>query len=291
MLVATREDDAWQAPHELGEGAIGDVAIDNSGAVTVAWATSDRVVTVARRVGGQWENPQVLSRDGESPEVAVNRHGDLALVWTTWEGVGVALRPHDTGRWTPPSSIHGPWHPEDAKVAIDDLGRALAMWPRSEEEESFARRHLAWARTTNDGTWTSAQYLDVHARADLIGDMLGLSMNPEGQAVAAWSSDDAGFRVARFSFTGGWTAPQKRAIYSYEPTALMTPSGSAIVMMNFSEFPHWVYRKPASSWTVGGRVTSRDPLDSYGQGQQMSVLYQVGDTLTARFINVPAGPG
>ncbi len=156
--------------------------------------------------------------------------------------------------------------------------------------ESFARKHLAWTQTRENGTWTAAHYLDVHARADLIGDMLGLSMNPQGQAVAAWSSDDAGFRVARFSFATGWTAPQPLAGLAYEPTALMTSSGSAVVMMNFSTPPDWAYQEAGGRWTVGGRVTSRDPLDSYGHGNQMAVLYNVGRTLTARFLNLPTRP-
>jgi hypothetical protein len=288
VLVATREDDAWQPPHELGQGKIGDVTIDDSGAVTAAWTTPGGVVTLARQVNGQWEEPQPLAQDGDAPELAVNRHGDLALVWTTWNGVGVALRPRESGRWTRPSSLRGLGTPDDAKVAIDDRGRALAMWPRSQEEESFARRHLAWTQTTDDGTWTAPQYLDVHARADLIGDQLGLSMNPQGRAVAAWSSDDAKVRGALFSFAGGWTTPEDVAGIAFEPTALLTPSRSAVVMLNVSTPRDWVYRKPGGAWTQGGRVTSRDPLDSYGHGRQMAVLYLVGNTVTARFLNVPA---
>jgi hypothetical protein len=164
------------------------------------------------------------------------------------------------------------------------------MWPRSQEEESFARRHLAWTQTTNDGTWTAAQYLDVHARANIIGDELGLSMTPRGQAVAAWSSDDAKVRVARFGFATGWTTPRNVADLAFEPTALLTPSRSAVVMLNFSTPPNWVYQKPGGDWTQGGSVTSRDPLDSYGHGQQMAVLYLLGNTVTARFLNVPRRP-
>ncbi len=293
VLAAYRANDRWRAPHDLGAGEIGDVVIADDGAATVAWTepgdSYGSAARVARLVDGQWGPGEVVAGDAASPELTVNRRGDLALVAATIQGVSVALRPRASGRWGPPTSLRGIPYSENPHIGIDDRGRALVIWARSPEEENVVRKHIAWARTKNDGTWSTVQYLDLRTHKEVVGDELGFSMNPRGEAVAAWSPDsldEGGFKVARFTFRDGWTSPRRLADFAYEPTALLTDSGSAVVTLNFADQPDWVYQHPGADWTPGGRLVSNNPLDAYGDGQQMAVLYRAGPHLTARFLDV-----
>lgn len=312
VMVAYRENGFWMKPRELGAGEVGEVVIDRSGVVTVTWTgqpstpkvgmsappwpgarggPSTSGTYVVRMREGHWEEPQLVAKNCRAPDAAVNGHGDTAVVCTTDSGVVVSIRRQDSGRWDEPTHIKGIAYPEDAHIAVDDRGRALAMWARSTEEESLARRHLAWARARPDGTWTSALFLEERPHKSVIGTQLGLSMEPRGRAVAAWSTEGFignSFRVARFSFQSGWTTPTLLAQFAYEPTPLITRSGSAVVTLNFYDPPAWAFWKPGHAWTTGGRGTRVDLLDSFGQGSSIAEVYESRRRLMARFLLVPA---
>jgi len=102
-----------------------------------------------------------MGRFVSDPVLAVNHRGDLAVAWGADEGAGVAIR--HRGHWRRPHLFKSVISaPDEVQVAIAPGGRVLVMWPRSTEEESqFTRRHLAWARTRFDGTWTRVRYLDT----------------------------------------------------------------------------------------------------------------------------------
>ena len=289
VAVTVLEDGTWQAPHELGPGEVGDVVIDPAGDLTVAWTAPedwDQSVMVVRRVDGEWEKPQKLG-GGSEPELAVNSHGDLAVVWATRRGVRVSVRRHSTGNWAGASSIVGVPYPEDPHVGIDDRGRALAMWSRGTNEDVPARRHLSWTQTTDGQTWTPARYLDTRTGPDIDGETMGLSMNPRGQAVAAWAPDSDQFRAASFTFATGWTVPQEPADYAFRPTVLMTRSGAEIVVTGGPTAPEWIHRQPGEQWTPGDRINRQGILAGHGHGQRMAVLFRIHGTLMARVLNAP----
>ena len=221
----------------------------------------------------------------------MNSHGDVAAVWATGGGVGVSVRRHSTGNWADPSSIAGPSHPEVTHVGIDDRGRALAMWSIGTNEDFPARKHLSWTQTTDGKAWTPGRYLDTRTRADVDGETMALSMNARGQAVAAWGPGSGRFRVASFTFATGWSVPQEPGDYAVNPTVLMTGSGSEIVVTGIATAPEWIHRRPATQWTLGGKLTPQGTLDADGDGQRMAVLYRIHHgVLTARVLNAPTGP-
>ena len=298
VKVAYRSGGTWRAPHDLGPGEVGGVVIDGDGDLTVAWggrppseAAVGEEMTVSRLVSGLWQAPQVLDHQGWTPELAVNRRGELAMVWATTNGVGVSVRRRGTPTWEAPTHVKGIPLPDDPHIAIDDRGRALALWARSTESESFARRHLAWTATRENHTWTSARFLDERAHRTVIGDDATSAMNARGQALAAWSPDSTGqggFRVAQFTFAKGWSTPQRLANLASQPAALVTRTGSSLVVLNFDPRPGWVYRPSGSDWSVGGTAVGRDPLDTFGDGRRMVALYSAGRNLMARFLRIPA---
>ena len=148
VKVAYRTGGRWRAPHDVGQGEVGGVVIDNSGHVTVVWAARPssadvgNLINVSRLADGHWQPPEVLTKRGWEPDVATNSRGDLASVWATDHGVGVSMRRSDTATWDAPTAIPGLQYPDDPRIVIDGRGRALALWARS------TRR-----RATPAGTW------------------------------------------------------------------------------------------------------------------------------------------
>lgn len=97
----------------------------------------------------------------------------------------------------------------DAQVKVDPDGRVLAVWPRStEEEETFTRRHLAWATMGLDGTWSSVRYLDTR-RDRVFGTSLSLVYVPEQRTASPPVSyfADAAWRSTLRTHGATWSTP------------------------------------------------------------------------------------
>jgi hypothetical protein len=286
VMIALRRRGYWDVPRELGEGNVGRVVSDERGDVTIVWTAWSGEVKVLRVAQGAWQPPYVVAHNGTNPDLAVNRRGDLAVVWATSTGVGVSTRLRATGAWQPPTPMRTVRFPDDPRVVIDGRGRALTLWSRSHEEESYGRNHLSWASTRPDGSWTSPRYLDERPPRRVLGDAISLSMNSRGQALAGWyreAASGSSFRVARFRFGRGWTRPERVANAAYDPTALMTDAGVAIIAKP-GLAPGWIQQLPRGRWNVGGKLIDGDLVDSFGEGEQMATMYRSGGQVMARFL-------
>ena len=316
LMVNLRENGRWGRPKVLGEGEAGSVVIDGHGVITVAGLrthTYPGKPFVARRVHGHWEPIQVMAQDGGIPELAVNRRGDLAMVWPTLEGVGVSTRRHGTCCWET-TDLRSPFsYIEVARVAIDANGRALAVWALDEDDAAPRRKHLAWSRSFSDGTWTQTRYLDEQIKDAVYYDWLHLSMNSQGAAVAVWSG--GGTRAARFAFDQGWTQPTTLPGSIYR--SMMTTSGTAVaVLADGNGACTWMFQKPHSGrWRPGGPVPtgeqwdspgnaqpgepgepsgsapSGEPMDAHGSGQSMVLLYYDRPSLGSSYLDAPVLQG
>ena len=289
LVVNVREGGRWGRPHVLGEGEAGNVVIDGHGVITVAGLrytrTGSGMPFVARRVHGRWEPTQVMAQDGEIPEVAVNRRGDLAMVWPTEEGVGVATRRRGTCCWET-TDLRSPFYLIGvARVAIDANGQALVMWALSSEYGGPRRKHLAWSRSFSDGTWTKTRYLDEQIKDWVEYDWLSLSMNSQGAAVAVWTGEVT--RAARFGFDQGWTHPT--TLPGWIHRSMMTESGTAVAVLSDGDGDYmWMLQqRNGGRWRLGGPVPSGEPLDAHGSGQSMVLLSYTRPSLESSDLDVP----
>jgi hypothetical protein len=291
-----REDGAWSTAERLG----GDTAqaprpvIDGTGDMTVAWTSypnGSRTDAASRVAGGSWGAVQHLGRFGGDPSIAANRRGDVVVAWGTETGVGVAVRRHGQS-WESAHNLRSVIaYPDDPQVAIVPSGRVLVMWSRStEEEETFTRRHLAWARTGFDGTWTKVRYLDTR-RHVVYGTVPSLSVDGLGHALAVWWTEPAGtanMRASRFHFGDGWSRPRGVGGSCCYPVALLTPSGTALALLDQNRRGRavWGYQQRGERWQRDA-LSIRFVTDADGFDNRMAIVYY-GPRLTARMLTVPA---
>jgi hypothetical protein len=298
VLERHRRGGSWSRPHRLNRGSgtspVG--TIDGRGAMTVAWTSypfGSRTDVASRAPGVGWSQVRHLGRFGGDPSIAANRRGDVAVAWPTGDGVAVAIR-RAGGTWQPARRLSSVLNsPDPPQLAVGPDGRVLVMWSRSEdEEEHFTRRHLAWARTRLDGTWTPVRYLDTRARV-VYGTQPTMSMNARGDALAVWGTDMEhvfSAKAARFRFGAGWTNPVSLAD-SWGPAAVLTDSGVAVAVLGAGPHdtgPSWAYQLPGRSWHA--RRLSGRPLvtDTEAAGDRVALLYY-GPRLSARLLRTGGG--
>ena len=292
-----REGGTWSTPVRLGDDTsqAPRAVIDGNGDMTVAWTSypsGSRVDVASRVAGGDWGDVQHLGRFGGDPSIAANRRGDVAIAWGTGAGVRVAIRRHGQDWETSHNLRSVIAYPDDPQVAIGPVGRVVVMWSRSTEEDGrFTRRHLAWAHTRFDGTWTPVRYLDTR-RHVVYGSVPSLSLDRQGHALAVWWTDtgrNSNMRASRFQFGHGWSRPVDLAHSCCYPFALLTPSQTAVALLDQNRrntATVWAYQQPGRRWQRGS-LGVQYVTDADGYGARMAMLYY-GPYLKARMLTVPS---
>lgn len=295
VMESHREGGVWSRPHRLGAHTASDPqpVVDGRGGMTVAWVSfpnGSRLDVATRPPKGEWSGVRHLARFGGDPDLAANRRGDVVAAWGIDNGVAVAVRRHGQD-WGAPHVAHGTiGFPDRPEVAIGPHGRVLVTWTRSTDDETFTRRHLAWARSRLDGTWTSVGYLDTRRRP-VLGSEVSLSMNRRGRALAVWWSD-VGFgdmRAARFRFGHGWSRPHDLGPFCCYPTALLTDSDAAVALLDQTRHgaaTGWAFQDPGRRWLTHRLGAVTGVVDAHGDGRRMALAY-FAPRLSARVLTVP----
>lgn len=291
------EDGSWSSPHRLGDGTAGSPTgvIDGRGEMSVAWVSypsGSRIDVSSRARRGDWGSVRHLARFGDAPVIAANPRGDLVVAWSGDGGAGVAIRRHRSG-WQPVRSLKGAiGSPDSPEVAIGPGGRVLVMWSRSEDDETFTKRHLAWARTRFDGTWTRVRHLDTRSFV-VLGTHASLSLSGHGRALAVWWSNAARgheVRFSRFRFGHGWRKPQQLGQHWGSPYALLTPSGTAVAILGQTEdsaSTRWGHQALGGRWDRRTLRSVPFVVDVHADDRRMVLLYNTPQ-LTARVLAIPA---
>jgi hypothetical protein len=298
LVVSDRIGKCWSTPHPLAaKSEQAEVEIGPDGRLTVVWMTMANgrpfISAASRSPAGIWEEPtQWRTRccSDYGPSLAVDRRGNLALGWTSPNGINLTTRGPD-GAWAEPTrivdrSIQG------VSVAMTSPGRALAVWTPSlyrEYGDRATTAFLAWSRTRADGRWTRLRRLSDQARHWPNG-YVQLASNRHGDVLAIWGEERQWVyevqRAARFSVRDGWSSVTTiQGAFSYL-MAHLADSGDALAAM---------YRQPGSFHQAEGQPWQRllpdhdiRPFDASGFGQRMAMLYY-GPSLTSRILRVPRG--
>jgi hypothetical protein len=284
----------WLPPVDISEAseAAGnpDVVLDSEGNATAVWDRwngTDTVVESAYRPAGQgWEAPVDLSEpalegevvpgshNAESPQIAVDRNGNVTVLWERYAGTKIVLQSVDRpagGSWTAPADIGEvslgaapePW------VAVDWEGRATAVWKDDEVIQTAFRPYLD----------------DWEAPVPLSGEgsfVPQAAMDARGDTTAVWMHFDGSHYVVESAYRpegGEWESPALVSEPGEEggnPHVALDAKGDSLVAWRGEdggeEFVRAAYRPVGGSWGAATGVSSegeavqevRDAVDSDG---------------------------
>jgi hypothetical protein len=200
-----------------------------------------------------WSDPVVLEREYMPlyPSLAVNSAGQAAAVWLTRiqqppslfppvrATVHASIRDERTG-WSTASPLGNAGIIHKPSVAIDQRGRALAIWVSADEYSCLSPfltgAKLQFSRYLPGQGWSSSSTL-VTLDEDSSDAEPELAMDSQGRAIALWTQLDGNvFRLVAAHYDGsGWAEPvlvstNEVGEYAGRPRIAMTPDGRAVAV-------------------------------------------------------------
>jgi hypothetical protein len=294
MLFAPAAQAGWLPPVDISESgeAAGapHVVLDSAGNATAVWERwngTDTVVESAYRPAGEgWEAPVDLSEpelesevipganDASSPRIAVDRNGNVTVVWERYAGSKIVVQSVDRpagGSWTAPDDIGEvnlgpapePW------IAVDWEGRATAVWKHGEVIETAFRPF--------GHGWEAA--VPLSGEESFVPEA---AMDARGDTTAVWMHFDGSHYVVESAYRpegGEWEAPTQVSQPGEEggnPHVALDASGDALVVWRGhgeeGESVRAAYRPAGGSWGPATDVSSpgehveslRDAVDPEG---------------------------
>jgi hypothetical protein len=172
------------------------IALGPHGEAIAVWtrtrARGSVVQAAVRRARGAWRAPVDLStvgRSGGGAQIALDPRGKAHAIWQlTPQGaddettiVQSATRASN-GRWTKPVDLSAAGaHASNPKLAVDQRGRAVAVWSRSTRDAALVQS----ATRAATGTWQEPVEISAAAPETYAGGA-DLALDARGNAVAAW---------------------------------------------------------------------------------------------------------
>lgn len=285
---------SWLPPVDISEASeqTGNphVVLDSEGNATAVWDRwngTDTVVEAAYRPAGEgWGAPEDLSEpalEGEivpgshnasSPQVAVDRNGNVTVLWERYAGTKILLQSVDRpvgGSWTEPVDVGEvnlgpapePW------IAVDWEGNVTAVWKQGEVVTSSFRPFA--------GSW--GEPIPLSGGESFVPQA---AMDARGDTTAVWMHFDGSHYVVESAYRpegGEWEAPTLVSQPGEEggnPHVALDAKGDALVVWRGEdggdEFVRAAYRPQGGVWSPATNVSSpgeqieslRDALDPEG---------------------------
>lgn len=284
----------WLPPVDISESAehagSPHVVLDAEGNATAVWdrwnGTDTVVESAYRPAGGGWGEPVDLSEpelegdvvlgahDADSPQIAVDRNGNVTVLWERYSGTKIVLQSVDrpaSGSWTAPTDIGEvnlgaapePW------IAVDWEGNATAVWKRGEVIQAAFRPFL--------GSWEAP--IPLSGEGSFVPQA---AMDARGDVTAVWMHFDGSRYVVESAYKperGEWESPTLVSQPGEEggnPHVALDAKGDALVVWRGEdegqEFVRAAYKPLGGSWgppadvsSVGEHVQQlRDAVDPDG---------------------------
>ena len=292
-----RTKDGWSRPRRLGPagGSPIEQTIDREGTMTVAWAPGRRVAVVSRPAGGDWGEATELPGGfgGQTMDLATNNRGDLALAWEAAEGIRTALRTGDEKWVLGPELDDDLSYMTDVEITLDEARRMIVMWGRDTEWGLYERRFLAWAVRAEDGSWSRTRHLDSRENRSVVGiDGLALTVDRDGDALAAWSTEERNrsrSRSARFDVDSGqWDEPVTLGRAGVDDV-VVADAGAAFAGLGYFDGQRsatWWLQRAGEAWQSDQIDISRSSTLNLGTGRTRVALLTVSDTVEVRFLDL-----
>jgi hypothetical protein len=250
------------------------VVLDSGGNATAVWDRwngTDTVVESAYRPAGEgWEAPVDLSEpelegevvlgahDAQSPQIAVDRNGNVTVLWERYAGTKIVLQSVDRpagGSWTAPIDIAEvnqgatpePW------IAVDWEGNATAVWKKGEVIQSAFRPFGgSWGAPTPISTGESF--------------VPQAAMDARGDATAVWMHFNGSRYVVEAAYRpegGEWESPtlvSKPGESAGNPHVALDADGDSLVAWRGEdagkEYVRAAYRSVGEPWGQPENVSS-----------------------------------
>lgn len=262
--------EAWQVPVVLSAGhGAPQVAIDAEGEALAVWqknTTCDTIESTVKPALGSWQTPVTLSGTGVcagGPRVAIDPRGDAAVTWEDRVGgehtvVQADSRPAGTGGWqqvVPLSSVTG--DAAEARVAISEMGEAIAVWER--QESSGMQAIEAAAGQASTGLWQPPAVLSLGG-TPAVGEFPAIAMDPAGEATVAWDQSNGTSYIVEAEVRAGPCASWQSSVplsssgqNSYLPSVALFPQGGGLAVWE------------VQAATVSAEVAGYEELGTPGQ--------------------------
>lgn len=191
------------------------IAADADGNATAVWRedTSTRQIrlrSASWRPGEGWSSAKTLATGNVGDASVATAKGQAVVAWTARDvrsHVMASLR-SSSGVWSTPTRLTTEPDVDSIypDVGFDGNGNAVAVWPDFDFNRNI---HLIRAsRRPVGSTWQPATTLSLGRLGDR-DDFPRLSVNRNGDAVAAWTEyGGGGIHVARMFPGGSWTSPE-----------------------------------------------------------------------------------
>jgi hypothetical protein len=290
-LVAPVAQAGWLPPVDISEAAEAagnpHVVLDSAGNATAVWDRwngVDNVVESAYRPAGEgWQEPVDLSEpepegevvpganDAESPQIVVDRNGNVTVLWERYAGTKIVLQSVDRpfgGSWTAPTEIGEvnlgaapePW------IAVDWEGRETAVWKDAGVIEAAFRPYL--------GEWEAPVPLSTGENF-----VPQAAMDARGDVTAVWMHLGGSRYVVESAYrpeAGDWESPTLVSQPGEEggnPHVALDADGDSLVVWRGEdegdEFVRAAYRPLGGSWG--------QPADVSSPGQHVEALRDAVD--------------
>lgn len=190
----------WSGPQAISPAAqqasAPQVAIDAEGGAVAAWIQYDGmpVIDVATlSLAGSWSAPELVSAPtvaAQSLDVSLDPAGDAIVAWDNAAGsqaIEVTERSAGGGPWSAPEAIsasegEGFLSPQFPKLAQDENGDAVAVWP---QYEIAASNYVTLTATRPaGGAWSAPEPLS-EPELESFGQQV--TMSPRGDVTLVWS--------------------------------------------------------------------------------------------------------
>jgi hypothetical protein len=222
-----------------------------------------------------WLAPIPLGESG-SPDVAMNGHGDAAVVWgmhgaNAFHGKVLATVRPAGGSFGATQTLSDPNHQGGVggpDVVIDAQGNAIAAWVLADNFEG-ANSRIQWAFRPAGGTFGPAQTIFSPGGDPPFLDPVHLAVDPQGNAIAVWHRTDFAFVRIQASFRpagGSFGAPQtisEPGTGARNPRIAMDAQGNALAVWELSDGSH--SRVHAAFRPVGGTFGAPQTISAAGE--------------------------
>jgi hypothetical protein len=215
------------------------VAVDQQGNFTVAWTLDDPTTQVrAARLpagAGAFEPTEIVSSGNASfsPAIAVGGNGTAVIAYKQDNALQAAVRPGASGDFGPATTVSDP-NPVAYDVAVDDSGRAVAVWSRNNGAADVVQ---ASERPAGLGFPPPAMALTLSTAAtNDHSTEPSLAMAPDGRVIVLWryafGTGTPEVRYIEREPNGTWMpaslAASKPSESAHNPDVAIAANGSAI---------------------------------------------------------------
>jgi hypothetical protein len=171
-----------------------EIAVNSSGNAVAIWDQNDGTKNSTHAnhyaAGSGWGDAAdigigTVTGEGNSSKIAMDNDGNAIAVWSQSDGTvfNIYANTYDSGTgWGTAKTLENdPYDAYAPEIAIDGMGRAIAVW-----QQSDGKAIRAWAKQYYVGDWETGKTNIESKTRDCLGPQIAINEN--GDAVVVWAT-------------------------------------------------------------------------------------------------------